>query len=212
MNRIAFLIDGFNLYHSLKDAQRDLGETGIKWLDIRKLCSSYLHLIGGGAEISQIYYFSALAQHLESTNPDVTQRHRDYITCLESTDVQVQLGRFKQKKIKCKHCGETIKRYEEKETDVAMAAYLLQCFIQDQCDAVVLITGDTDLAGAVKVAQQLFPEKKMYFAFPYKRKNLELKQLLPESFQIDKNSYIQHQFPDPFICPDGSTISKPLSW
>lgn len=212
MNRVAFLIDGFNLYHSLKEAQRDLGGTGTKWLDIKGLCSSYLHLIGSGAEISQIYYFSALAQHLEATNPDVTKRHKNYITCLEATGVHVQLGRFKKKTIKCNHCHHKIKRYEEKETDVAMAAYLLECFIQDQCNTVVLITGDTDLAGGVKVAQRLFPEKKICFAFPYNRKNAELKTLVSQSFQINKHSYAQHQFSDPFICPNGNTIPKPLSW
>ena len=63
MNRTAFLVDGFNLYHSLVDASRDTGGVGTKWLDLRALCASYLSGIGGGAQISQIVYFSALAVH-----------------------------------------------------------------------------------------------------------------------------------------------------
>lgn len=48
MNRTTFLIDGFNLYHSLTDACRNLRCDGIKWLNIRKLCASYLPHITPG--------------------------------------------------------------------------------------------------------------------------------------------------------------------
>jgi len=36
MNRTIFLVDGFNLYHSLIDAQRDSGGSSAKWLDLKK--------------------------------------------------------------------------------------------------------------------------------------------------------------------------------
>ena len=102
MNRTTFIVDGFNLYHSVEVAARQLGlgSRGTKWLDLRKLCASYLHAIGAGAEIQQICYFSALAKHLEATKPDVTRRHRTYIQALESTGVVVQLSRFKAKEIR----------------------------------------------------------------------------------------------------------------
>lgn len=85
-NRTAFIIDGFNLYHSVRQASHDLGlgEKGTKWLDIRALCSSYLHVIGGAAQLANIYYFSALATHLEATKPGdrsssaVRSRSREY--------------------------------------------------------------------------------------------------------------------------------------
>ena len=71
MGRIAFLVDGFNLYHSLKDASFRLGlrGAGTRWLDLRSLCASFLHAIGGGAQLSSIFYFSALARHLEARGP-----------------------------------------------------------------------------------------------------------------------------------------------
>jgi len=40
MGRTAFLVDGFNLYHSLKDAQFALGGRSTRWLDLRSFCSS----------------------------------------------------------------------------------------------------------------------------------------------------------------------------
>jgi hypothetical protein len=64
MNRVAFLIDGFNLYHSVRDAGKAVGGVGTKWLDINALCHQTLSLVGGGATVEGIYYFSALAHHM----------------------------------------------------------------------------------------------------------------------------------------------------
>ena len=92
MNRTVFLVDGFNLYHSVKDAQFDLGGSGTKWLDLHHLCQSYLQIIGSDAQLTSVYYFSALAEHLEATKADVTERHRLYLDCLRETGVIVELA------------------------------------------------------------------------------------------------------------------------
>src|SRR4028119_1606805 len=101
MNRTAFLIDGFNLYHSAKNASGDLGLSGAgtRWLDIRGMCASYLHAIGDDAQIAGVFYFSALAEHLKAVKPDVVARHLNFIECLKATSVTVELARFKKKRI-----------------------------------------------------------------------------------------------------------------
>lgn len=83
---------------------------------------------------------------------------------------------------------------------------------KDKCDTAILVTGDTDLAPAVETCKGLFPAKAMRFVFPYRRRNQELKALLPGSFKIHAGSYIQHLFPDPVHLPDGTEIAKPASW
>lgn len=165
MNRTSFLIDGFNLYHSVKTASHDLGlgGSGTRWLDIRSLCDSFLHLIGNNAQISEIYYFSALAKHLEMRKPDVTVRHRTYIRCLEDSGIVVELHRFKKSLTVCHKCNQTFNRREEKETDVAIAARLFEILCLDRCDTIVLITGDTDIIPAVKTAKTFFRKKKSSF-------------------------------------------------
>lgn len=215
MKRTAFLVDGFNVYHSTKAASRDLGlavEQGTKWLDLQSLCGSYLHVIGGGAQMTAVYYFSALAKHLEAVKPDVTARHLTYVECLRDSGVIVELSRFKKKKIPCSACGQSIKRYEEKETDVAIAAKLLELFALDQADAAVLVTGDTDLAPAVRAAKRLYPEKHICFAFPYARKNDELGKLVSTCFTITKEAYVRHQFADIVVLQDGRLFRRPPSW
>lgn len=212
MNRTAFLIDGFNLYHSLRAASRDLAGASTRWLDLRTLCSAYLHVIGGKAELAGVFYFSALAKHLEAINPDVTRRHRDYIACLESTGVTVELAQFKKKWIVCPACRTTITRHEEKETDVAIATKLLELFSLDQCDTAVLVTGDSDVAPAVRTAQRLFPAKTVCCCFPYRRESLELKAIAHKCFRIAREQYLRHQFPDPVRLSGGRRIPKPPTW
>jgi uncharacterized LabA/DUF88 family protein len=213
MNRTSFLVDGFNLYHSVKDAAQQLGTgRGTKWLDLRSLCSSYLGNVGGGATLQGIYYFSALATHLEPFNPDVTARHRTYLKCLGDSGVVVELSRFKEKEVTCPTCRAKSIRHEEKETDVAISSKLIELLVQNQCESVVLITGDTDIAPAIRTARRVLPTARVTFAFPYRRMNRELAALAPGSFRIHKEQYVKHQFPDPFVLTDGTRIPKPPSW
>jgi hypothetical protein len=96
--RVCFLIDGFNLYHSVRAAERDLGTGPLRWLDLPALCSTLVSsAIGPGAKLSGIHYFSALAKHLEARKPDVVRRHRTYIAALEANGVEVYLANFKKK-------------------------------------------------------------------------------------------------------------------
>jgi uncharacterized LabA/DUF88 family protein len=208
--RVDFLIDGFNLYHSIIDIARYNKGLSVKWLDIRSLCISFLRLIDNDAQLEKIYYFSAYAHHLN--NPDVTKRHQAYIECLESTGIIPELGRFKYKKISCPFCHRQIPRYEEKETDVSIGIKICEVLYNDECDIIAILTGDTDLAPAVRHTHDYFPDKKIIFIFPFARKNSELAQLAPGSFKINKQSYIRHQFPNEVTLLDGRVVQKPSLW
>jgi len=213
MHRTSFLIDGFNLYHSLVDASKDLKGVTTKWLDIFELCKGILIHVDTKAKIKDVFYFSALAKHLLHNNPDVVKRHELYIKCLDSTGINVELAKFKKcKRIRCKICRSYIVRYEEKETDVALAAKLFELLHTNSCDFIVIVSGDTDLMPAVKMSQQLFPSKGIQFAFPYKRINNELTHIAPTSFKLSKERYSQHQFPDPVVLSNGDKLYKPTSW
>jgi uncharacterized LabA/DUF88 family protein len=199
VNRTAYLVDGFNLYHSLVDAQRDSHGVTAKWLDLTALCMRFLktsaELRGEPATLVGIYYFSAMPTHRSA---DQQARHALYMRCLVGTGVHVSLSQFK--------------RHKEKETDVAIASKLFELCYEDSADCVVLVTGDTDLAPAIRTCQRLFPKKTMIFALPYLRANDELRRLARGSFKIRAKTYSANQFPDPLILPDGTVITKPGSW
>jgi len=212
LSRTAFLIDGFNLYHSLKQARTALAGRGTLWLDLRSLCASYLPHIGTSARLQSVHYFSALAHHLESAKPGLTKRHQDYVECLQASGVQVDLSKFKRKTGMCLGCGKATLRHEEKETDVAIAVSLLELFHLDQCDQAVIVSGDSDIVPAVRCARRLFPTKGVYACFPFNRESLELKAVASGAFQITKKAYLRHQLPQPFVLPDGRKIAKPIGW
>jgi uncharacterized LabA/DUF88 family protein len=211
MNRVTFLIDGFNIYHSTLDLKRRYGIC-TKWLDLTSLCKSYIALFGKGAKVQAIYYFSAIADYLITQNPDKIKRHREYIACLQSTGINVELARFKEKEVFCDRCRTLIVKHEEKETDVALAIKVFEIFHNNECDTAVLVTGDTDLAPAIKTCRALFPGKRIVFCFPFLRKNKELAALAPDSFSINKKQYIKHQLPNPVVLTSGKEIFKPDSW
>ena len=211
MKKISYLVDGFNLYHSVKDLKKDTGYS-TKWLDIASLCKSYLPLFGKDAELETIYYFSAIPYYLVNQHPDKIQRQQDYLLCLKSTKIEVELGRFKEKDVYCHRCKSMILKHEEKETDVAMAVKVVELCLVNTCNSIVIISGDTDLSPAIRKCQTLFSTKKIIFAFPYKRKNKELASLASGSFSINKKQYVRHQLPNPVILQDGRQIFKPSNW
>ena len=212
MNRTAFLVDGFNLYHSLKVASEDLGGVTTKWLDLRSLCVSYLSSIGNGARLESLIYFSAFASYREAVDPDVTARHRAYIECLTAAGVDVRLGKFKEKEVTCPRCGRPVRRHEEKETDVAIGVELVDLFWRDACDSAVLVTGDSDLVPAVRVAQGRFPAKRIYSLFPHRRRSFELAGLVAAKFRIRADRYLRHQLPNPCPVGGGRSVPKPATW
>ena len=216
MNRTIFLVDGFNLYHSIKQASKDNQNAHTKWLDLKALCSSYLYVVGQEtgqrAAFAGIHFFSAMVDHLVTpNNPSIVNRQKLYLRCLEESGIAIELGRFKKKYITCHVCHAVNQHHEEKETDVAIGARLLELFINNKCDSVVIITGDTDIAAAVKIAKSIYPDKQILFGFPYARKNAELARLAP-SFTITDQAYMKHQLSNPVTLKNGRKIHKPAKW
>ena len=62
--RVAFFVDGFNLYHSLAAFAKETGNDSVKWLDVVGLADGTLHEIGGGAALRSVNYFTAMPEHL----------------------------------------------------------------------------------------------------------------------------------------------------
>ena len=232
--RVAFLVDGFNLYHSIRDAEKTVSTRPQRWLDLSSLCHSYLHHFGRAATVQGIYYFSALAKHLAASNKDIELRHQMYIDALKSTGVHVTLANFKarDKYVPLRFCKFKVGRFkrlltlpipacklvysraEEKETDVAIASKMFELLHCHDADAIVLISGDTDLLPAIRTARNLFPTTRIAVMFPYNRHNAELKRAVAgkHAFKIAKDQYAKHQLPDPIVLPNGYTLRKPAKW
>jgi uncharacterized LabA/DUF88 family protein len=211
VNRVTFLVDGFNLYHSVREAAQATGES-LKWLDLRSLCASYLSAIGGAAHVEQVFYFSAFAHFLTPRDPGVILRHKAYVNALTASGVVPVMGRFKWKPRWCPVCKVEHPGHEEKETDVAIAVMLLELCINDACDTAVLVSGDTDLLPAIRSARRLYPDKQVWVTFPHGRHNAELALAADNCITIKRKKYGQHQLPDPVLLADGREARKPEAW
>ena len=210
---VRFLVDGFNLYHSTREVRRQTG-VECRWLDIRSLCESLLHTVGGSAEIAQIDYFSALAHHMEVSSPGTVARHERYIDALCATGVTTHLGVFKPKSIRysSRTCEVVLRRHEEKETDVAIAAAIVEAAAWGECSALTLVSGDTDLLPALQTARRLRPELRLYCLFPPYRANQAFRRFIDADFKISPRKLPGHLLADPVVTPDGRHIAKPASW
>jgi uncharacterized LabA/DUF88 family protein len=210
--RVVFFIDGFNLYHSLKEAEKHLPDTQLKWLDLQALCAGYLHQIGGGAELTAVHYFTAYAEHLRERNPERIIRHKAFVRALTARRVYAHISKFSRKRVWSDEINRWVRAHEEKETDVAIACEVLGMAMDDELDIAVLITGDSDFAPVAETFQRRFPHKRILFALPFARGTKRLTQLCPASFTISKEVYAKHQLPDDVALPSGKTVSIPPVW
>jgi uncharacterized LabA/DUF88 family protein len=212
MKHLAFLIDGFNIYHSIEDIESDSGVC-YKWLNLFQLCKAFLYLFGREYDLFKIFYFTAIAYHYN--DPEKVKRHENYIKCLESTGIEIIRGRFKTKNEYCPLCKKSYIGHVEKETDIALCGKMLELvFANDNshCDGFVLVTGDSDLIPGIKTAQKICQSVDIRCAFPYNRKSNDLLTVAPNSFKLKSGHYHAFQFPNPVILADGTTIYKPDSW
>jgi len=210
VNRTAFLVDGFNLYHSLRESERDQSRP-LRWLDLRALCSSLLHAMPGRCELVGVVYFTALARHMESSRPGTVARHLRYLDALQATGVETTLGHFKRRSARCPICSRSFNRWEEKQTDVAIASRLARAASAGAHERLVLMTGDTDLVPAVREARGTWGAN-IGVAFPARRANAQLRQAADWSINLDAASYARHQLPFTLTSPDGRCIERPAEW
>lgn len=213
---VSFLIDGFNLYHSIEDLYKT-NYTKAKWLDVKTLLRTYFtdpdfknlseekHLFNG------IYYFTALRHHVAEEKPQSIARHERYINALESTGIEVIYGGFKPKTINCHKCGKDFIKYEEKKTDVAIATKLLELVNKSHSEVYVIVSGDTDLIPAIETARIIDNNVKIVLVFPFNRTNDELKTYADLSYTIKPKRYKSCQF-DGLIKIGTKQFAKPANW
>lgn len=144
--RIAVYVDGFNLYHGIKN----LNKSYLKWSDLRALVEKFIDPVS--EQIDRINYFSAIATHLDK---ETILRHRTYVEALETVGVTFIGGNFKKKKLEYKNKQINLEwtKHEEKETDVNLSIHMVRDAIKRCYDKFILITNDTDMVPAVNMAR-----------------------------------------------------------
>lgn len=161
-------IDGFNLYY------RALKGTQYKWLDIEKLCFS----LAPDSEIVRIKYFTARIKAKTNSN-DASIRQDIYFKALDSEcnlyqkiEGRYQVTQKKRELSKDLSCHQNssctpykmkdlVQVYEpqEKQTDVNIAAHMINDAWLGLYDQAILISNDSDLAMALEIVRTEYPGK-----------------------------------------------------
>lgn len=202
MAKVMFFIDGFNVYHSLKD---DLKYHKYLWLDFSALAQRFTRRQD---TISGVYYFSSYA----TWKPHSMKRHTMLIDALKSRGVGVVMGKFKEKDRYCKKCGATFKAREEKQTDVNIAVYLFKEALANSYDTAIIMTNDTDLVPAIEGLKSVYPWKKVGVLFPIDRWAKELTDVCDFWRKVEKKDLSKSQFPNQVLIPINVILTRPKSW
>lgn len=203
MSGLIVYVDGFNLYHGLKDK---FGRR-LLWLDLVELSRS----LRPRSALLQVRYFTAPVLD----NPHAASRQGRYQQALIANSaglVDIVQGRYQKKTMSCRGCGSSWTHYEEKETDVNIATAVVADAAAGKADTALIVSADSDLVPAVKAARAVNPSLFMAAAFPPKRYSAELKKLMPKSFPIGTTKLTQSQLPKVVRDAQGHSYARPAKW
>ena len=202
MEKTIFLIDGFNLYHSIANERRF---NKYKWIDLSKLANNF---ITKKEHIEEIYYFTALTPW----SPEKTNRQKIFIKAQELKGVKIVYGEFRRKDRICRLCKKTYKTFEEKRTDVNIAIHLFKLAIQDKFDKAYIVSGDSDLIPSVEAVKASFPHKQVGVIIPIGRSAELLKQKCDFHMKIKEKHLINSILPNLIPLKDHKQLVCPKSW
>ena len=152
--RLVACIDGFNLYHGLRDARL----RSSRWLDLRGMCTS---LLKPSQQLELVRYFTARVRR----NPAAARRQSMYMDALLACGgIEIDFGHFLSSPTRCRSCGAVRHRQEEKRTDVNIAVRLLEDAYDDRFDTAMVVSGDSDLVPPIESVRHRFPDKRVLVA------------------------------------------------
>ena len=201
--RVIAYVDGLNLYHGLREK---LGR-GHLWLDIERLVRS---LLLPGQRFERVEYFTARVRN----QPHSIHRQADYLTALTNSCPSLSIieGRFQERTDMCRSCGTRRVAYEEKETDVNIAAAIIRDAVRHAYDMALVVSADADLMPAIRTARALGGPRRFVVAFPPRRRSDALRSAADAAFTIGDARIRAAQLPDKIALPNGVVIQRPAYW
>jgi uncharacterized LabA/DUF88 family protein len=200
MKRVVAYIDGMNLYHGLRDRYR----RRLHWLDVAALARSVML---PGQQLRRVSFFTARIRN----QPLSELRQDTYLSALTANSriIHVVEGRFQERTERCRSCGAVRTPYDEKETDVNIAAALIRDVVADRYDTALLMTADSDLAPAIHTARAIRPAKRFVAVFPLRRRSDVLRRICDAALTIGDAKSAAHNCPTRSLHPrEGSSSGR----
>lgn len=208
-------IDGFNLYYGACRAP------GRRWLDLAALSARLLP----NDQVAAIGYFTANIKR-DPQDPDKQDRQRIYHRALRTIpNLEIYLGRFIPKEVKGELVdpapGERperrVRTYEEKGTDVNLAARLLVDGHHRRYQSAAVISNDGDLKMPIQIVRTELnlPVTVINPVLRGKRSAALSPDPLPANasyIRLTAADVERSQFPAQLRSPKGRTLIKPANW
>lgn len=202
MNRTAFFVDGFNLYHSI-DSNPSYYK--YKWLNLDKLAHCF---VTSHYKVEKVFYFTTYA----TWDQVKLVKHQTYVKALQFVGIEVVFGAFRYADKTCRICHKQYKIFEEKQTDVNIAIKLFQTAVQDlwdTWDTAIIVSGDSDLIPAIQAVKSTFPAKRIGLVIPIGRRAEELKQVVDFHMKLKEKHLATSQFEDEITIDGGVKLTRP---
>ncbi|MCW8314203.1 NYN domain-containing protein [Sphingobacterium sp. InxBP1] len=199
--KVNVYIDGFNFYYGLKNIKWKK----FYWLDIVSFFELFMK---PNQELNKVYYFSAKPHNQGQKNRQgvffkANQRNPKF---------QLVLGKFLEKKVT--FGGKKYSTYEEKQTDVNIAVTLLRCVFTNECDSSIVVTADSDLSPAIKLAKELNPKHMIFGYMPPERTSVTLTKCCNAILHLKsyENRFKKCILDDSLTLEDGTVLTRPVNW
>lgn len=210
--------DGFNFYYGCFDKGRNRTE---KWADLRSLCGALFP----NDTIQRIHYCTAIVKGTR-LDPDKPVRQQTYLRALRATGMfYIHLGHFEERTKRgmlatpppctanppCLVGRVSVAVREEKGSDVNLATALLRDAFLGDFEQAVVVSNDSDLAGAIRVVR-VDAGLPIHVVSPHATATKALGRAATSSMVLDQSLLAHHQLPPYITLPDGTRLLKPRRW
>lgn len=199
--KVNVYIDGFNFYYGLKAKQW----RKFYWLDI---VAFYELFMKENQVLNKVYYCTAKPTDIGKKNRQGAFFKANSL----NPKFELVFGKFLEKDV-C-YDGQWYKTFEEKQTDVNIAVKLLRGVFLSECDSSIIVSGDSDLAPAIKLANEIDPSHKIFVHFPPERGSITLEKCSHAIIHLHRYEarFNKCLLPDEVQMPNGSNLTKPDHW
>jgi len=202
-------IDGYNWYHGIFKHYPEW-----KWLNLE----SFFTTLRSDEEILAVKMFTTWIDH----DTDAKERQERYFNALKTLPkVRLIFGVFQSRQVTCRGtCQEKYFVPEEKKTDVNLAVEMIDDALNNRCERMFVVSGDSDIQPAVEwVAKHRSDIKVTVFVpaipaeQPYRRTDYyRTTGLKVECRFLPLGNLADHQFPNYVKLADGKLAIRPHLW
>lgn len=210
-------VDGFNLYRRILS-----GHPGSKWLDLPSLSERMLP----DYDIQHVRYFTARLRPGIAIDPQTPVRQQMYLRALETDPrVSIHFGTFRNDKRSMavhpvridpdtgRFVMATVRKLEEKGTDVNLAARMIADAHANLADLYVMLSNDSDLVGPMSILKsELGYKTGIIFPMESSRSSKDLVKTEPDVIaHLSRADVLACQYPAVLVDETGR-FHRPPAW